>query len=736
MISLLAGFAFPDRAQGQEFIVGGDVSSLRAVLDNGGSYQDSGQTEDALYIMKEHGFNWVRAKLWHTPYDSLTADPEAEKPADPYNGLEDVVQTAVEAKAQGLMFLLDFHYSDTWADPGRQYKPEAWADISDINLLADSLYNYTLAVMTRLKNAGALPDMVQLGNEINFGMLWPQGNPYNGGSWSNLGMLLNAGVQAVRDAEGESDSVLIMIHHADGSSYFFQNVLDQGVHVDYWGRSYYPQWHGTLSDLTNNLEQLDAQFPNQGVVVVETGYRWTAAVANDGKGNALGSGNDLYGYPASVEGQRQFLIKLRNIVDHLPNGHGAGVFYWEPAWLPVDNYGSPMENATLFDWNGNTLPSINGLATDTTYPPPPPEVNLTLRFNTATVRDTLKSNNLLLVLGEFIGYTGLVLSDGRDVSWGKKSSELFATNVGGDYWELTMPVISGDTFKYKLWAGRSISEYGNYEGQVTAGNGLVGDTRMLVVPETDTTFQLEFFNGTGMIVDQYWRPYEVYEDSITIRYRVNMAHVMGTATFTESDLAGIGGTGPLSGPSPKARNFMTREEFSVAGGSFWHFDVRIPASAVSDSGFHQNYKFTVLRDSLVWFAESELRYLTLTETFAGNDTTLHWVFYDDYSMTSRPEEGRAVLPRTSSITSAYPNPFNGEVRVVFTVRRSGPVELAVFNLLGQRVATLVRGVKGAGEHETVWEGRSTTGHPVPSGTYLLRLSSGDVSQQRKITLVR
>ncbi len=206
-------------------------------------FSDSGQVGDLLEIMNDHGFNWFRLKIWHTP-------------EEPYNDLERVIEAAVRGKTLGMNFLLDFHYSDTWADPSHQDKPAAWEDL-DFPDLVDSVYQYTFDVMEALQDTGAMPDMVQIGNEINCGMLWPDGHvcgdDNNPTQWNQLAQLISAGIQAVHDSESEEDTVGIMIHTSSGSTWFFDNLLARVDGIDYLGRSFYPLWHGDFDDLEWSL---------------------------------------------------------------------------------------------------------------------------------------------------------------------------------------------------------------------------------------------------------------------------------------------------------------------------------------------------------------------------------------------------------------------------------------------------------------------------------------------------
>ncbi|HEX9972476.1 MAG TPA: glycosyl hydrolase 53 family protein, partial [bacterium] len=228
------------------FIKGTDISFLPQVEDNGGIYKEAGIQKGPLQIFKDHGFNYIRLKLWHTPDEN-------------YNNLEKVRYMAERIKQSGLKFLLDFHYSDTWADPGHQKKPTAWENIS-FEALKDSVYEYSQKVIQALNNQGTIPDMVQLGNEINSGLLWNDGRiggTYNS-NWANFAALLNEGIRGVHESCESGDSIKIMIHIANaannsGCRWFFDNLIANGVDFDIIGLSFYPWWHGTLSQVKSNL---------------------------------------------------------------------------------------------------------------------------------------------------------------------------------------------------------------------------------------------------------------------------------------------------------------------------------------------------------------------------------------------------------------------------------------------------------------------------------------------------
>ena len=335
------------------FIRGADVSYIPQIEDLGGVYRENQAAKDPLEIFRDNGMNYIRLRLWHSP-------PEG------YNGLEKTIAMAIRVKALGMKFLLNFHYSDSWADPGKQTKPAAWSGLT-YNVLKDSVYQYSKDVILSFKNQGVLPNMVQIGNEIISGMLWNDGRV--GGSfdtdaqWAKFGGLLKEGIRGVRAAIDSADTIKIMIHIDRGGSnsasrWFFDNVTQQNVDFDIIGQSFYPWWHGTLTQLESNINDLPARY-NKEIIVVETAYPWTLNWVNDGGNNFVWNSSQLHaGYPASFSGQRSFMIDLMTIVRNVPNNMGTGVFYWAPEYISVEPFGSIWENVTLFSFLGNVLPAI------------------------------------------------------------------------------------------------------------------------------------------------------------------------------------------------------------------------------------------------------------------------------------------------------------------------------------------------------------------------------------------
>ncbi len=327
---------------------GADISFTHQIEAAGGVYRVDGIAVDLIEACADHGYQIIRLRLWHTP-------------AEPWHALPATILMAQEAKAAGLEFMLDFHYSDTWADPGKQYKPAAWEGIT-FPALVDSMYAYTNAAIRAFRDAGALPDYVQIGNEVSNGMLWDDGRV--GGEWNtpeqwdNFAQLLSAGVAGVRDSLSPPEQPVIIIHNDQGASvgaceWFYDNLVSRGVAFDCIGLSFYPWWHGDIWGLRDNLENLAPRFGRE-IMVVETAYPWTLDWVDDGTNNFVWQESQLHAnYPATPDAQFAFLRDVVAVVEATPVGLGTGVLTWEPGFISVDGGpGNPSENLATFDFDG------------------------------------------------------------------------------------------------------------------------------------------------------------------------------------------------------------------------------------------------------------------------------------------------------------------------------------------------------------------------------------------------
>jgi len=335
---------------------GADLSFTPRLVSLGAQYRVGGEPVDLLGACADAGYGIVRLRLWHTP-------------AEPWHGLDATVAFAREAKARGLDLMLDLHYSDTWADPGHQTKPAAWEGIP-FEALVDSVYAYTNAVVRRFRDAGALPEYVQIGSEISAGMLWDDGRVGWAGSewdtgeqWDRFAALVSAGVAGARGSLAPSERPAVVVHFDHGGNnagcrWFFDNLLARGVAFDAIGLSYYPWWHGEIWRLRDNLVDLAVRYGRE-IMIVEAGYPWTLDWQDDTP-NFVGSESQLHaGYPATPEGQLAFLRDVVTIAEATPGGLGTAVLYWEPGFLAVEGGPeNPYENLTLFDFEGDALPGF------------------------------------------------------------------------------------------------------------------------------------------------------------------------------------------------------------------------------------------------------------------------------------------------------------------------------------------------------------------------------------------
>lgn len=294
------------------YAVGADLSFLKSAEDRGVEFRDvDGTVRPGLDIFRDHGYNWIRLRLFHSP----TRLP---------NDLPYTIALAQAAKERGYRFLLDYHYSDTWADPGHQTTPAAW-DTTDIDVLVDSVFRYTRSTIEAFREAGVMPDMVQLGNEVRNGMMWPLGRlPEH---WDNFARLFKAGLDGIDAGRGQAARPLIMLQYdngadTEGNKAYFDTFHSYHIPYDVIGLSYYPWWHGTLIELRDNILSLLENYPDKDVIVVEVGYR-----PREYGDTALAP------FPEDIEGgpRKAFLEAVNETLLGISDRRVKGIFWWEPA---------------------------------------------------------------------------------------------------------------------------------------------------------------------------------------------------------------------------------------------------------------------------------------------------------------------------------------------------------------------------------------------------------------------
>jgi arabinogalactan endo-1,4-beta-galactosidase len=375
---------------GSSFMRGFDCSMVNQIESAGGVYYTAGGTKmDVLKLLKAYGVNWIRLRIWVNPSSSRSGN----------NTYARTKAVAVRAKKLGLKVLLDFHYSDTWADPSTQCLPAAWDGYTTLSKLGSAVYSYTYTTLKNLSSAGAAPDMVQIGNEIDNGLFLTKSDgsttvpvKCSTGSY-NLYYVLTQASKAVRAA---TPSAKIMIHLSRGGDWniprwFFNYYAAHSgtaatvgtVDFDVIGLSYYPYYssHKTLTSLSNNIASLKTIY-GKDVVIAETSYGWTTSYS-DNTGNVFGTteetaaaslltandGSIWYGITYSTRSGSKYIPAtvanqgnvLRAIIEGAAQGGASGVFYWGGDWIPASGVGSTWENQAMFNFSGKALDSLHAL---------------------------------------------------------------------------------------------------------------------------------------------------------------------------------------------------------------------------------------------------------------------------------------------------------------------------------------------------------------------------------------
>lgn len=366
-----------------KYYKGMDISTLLEVERCGGKFYDKGEERELLSILKDYDVNALRVRLWNDPYS---------EDGKPYgagtNDFETAKKLLRRGKDLGFDILLDYHYSDFWADPGKQFVPKAWRGYS-VEQLGQAVYDYTQATLSELMEEDLLPEMVQVGNELSNGLLWPTGRVPE---YDNIARYVKAGIKAVREASRLSGKdIKVMVHLDNGGNNalyreWFDNFTDRGGDFDIIGLSYYPFWHGTMDMLIDNMKDIALRY-EKDLIVAEVSMGFTmedyASFEKLSKEERKGMATrqelaDKIEFPMTIEGQKDFMKKFLERLKEIPNGRGKGFFYWEPAWIPVPGSGWATEsslkyiedkgpcgnewaNQALFDYRGNALPALEAV---------------------------------------------------------------------------------------------------------------------------------------------------------------------------------------------------------------------------------------------------------------------------------------------------------------------------------------------------------------------------------------
>ena len=359
-----------------QFVKGVDLSTLIELEKCGAKYYDNGKEEDVLSILKKYDADTVRIRVWNDPY---------AEDGTPYGAGTNDVPTSIEIGKRvteaGYGVLLNLHYSDFWADPGKQYKPKAWAEYG-VEEIEKAIYDFTLETVQKFLDAGVKITMIQVGNELSNGLCWPEGKVPN---YDNIAKFVSSGIRACRKIDA---SIPLMIHLDNGGNNalyreWFDNYTKRGEDFEYIGLSYYPFWHGSLDMLEYNMNDIAVRYGKDLIIAeVSMGYtmedyaEYEKLAPDQRKGYATKPALvEKIEYPMTKEGQCGFMKDFLNRVANVADNRGCGFFYWEPAWIPVPGSGWATEvaleyikeagpcgnewaNQALFDYDGNALPAL------------------------------------------------------------------------------------------------------------------------------------------------------------------------------------------------------------------------------------------------------------------------------------------------------------------------------------------------------------------------------------------
>lgn len=444
---------FVERVPGidEDFIKGVDVSSILALEDSGVKfYNQDGKKQDIFKTLGQSGVNYVRVRVWNDPYDS-----QGNGYGGGNNDVEKVIEIGKRATANGMQVLVDFHYSDFWADPAKQQVPKAWKQLS-FEDKKTALHDFTADSLQAMEDAGVDIGMVQIGNETNGAMAGEK-------DWNRMSELFNEGSRAVRALDPE---ILVALHFTNPETAgryasIAKTLEDNKVDYDVFASSYYPFWHGTLKNLSSVLKNVSDTYDKK-VMVAETSYAYTAEDGDGHENTAPKSTGQTLDYPITVQGQTHAVRDVAAAVAEIGDA-GLGVFYWEPAWIPVapdkklkkskmiwEKYGSgwatsfaaeydpedagewyggsAVDNQALFDFNGRPLPSLTVFKYLETGAVAPLKV------------DDVKHPSISVIAGEAIVLPELVTviyndsSEGSvPVTWNEEALQQAISNGAGSY---------------------------------------------------------------------------------------------------------------------------------------------------------------------------------------------------------------------------------------------------------------------------------------------------------------
>ncbi|HCD53648.1 MAG TPA: hypothetical protein DEQ34_14465 [Balneolaceae bacterium] len=706
IVILAATIAKPVAAQ-EAFYFGNDLSYANQMEDCGADFKEDGKVKDVYQIYADHGNNLVRLRLWIKPTWQRSIDqPDGVK--EMYSDYDDVKEAIQRSKAAGMNVLLDFHYSDFWADPGRQILTQNWYFVGPReDALADSVYNYTHKVLSDLNEEGLLPEMIQVGNETNSGIMRHrsmnvnyEGVEFLSDSWSRHAKLFNAGISAARAVADSADTHIdIALHYAgvgSGLEWWYQNAVNNGItDFDVIGFSYYENYHGsTISGIGTQVVRLRNEYPDKKIMILETAYPWTSANF-DGNPNIVSDG--VTGYlPLNPANQLRYMVDLTNAVK---NNGGDGVIFWESAWVSTGcstawSEGSSHDHVAFFRSDTyDFIPSGAGQWMEPyIYALDDPEL--------VTFRVDMKSEEVS---------DGVYLVSDFDGDGEEEVSPMF--DEGRNRYSITRYMEPGSNGEYYFMNGDEpgVRETIPVECASEGGSNRTYDTTGDIY-----SFEFEWASCTSISVIQPQDP------EITVTFAVDMSGVnTSNGVYVTGDFTRVNGSDwsimEMQNLTGNIYTYETKVDTGAEGG--WYFLNR------NDWGYRET-----VPSACVGYYNADRGYF-----LGASDTTFayKWSSCETFDLTAVNIEEESGRTYKIKLDQNYPNPFNPATTITYEIEKPGYIDLSLFTVHGRKVMTLVSGFKAGGSYREVLNASE-----LPSGVYLYRLKAGEAVLTRKLMLIK
>ncbi len=690
----------------ENFYIGNDLSYVNMMEDCGADFKEGGISKDVYQIYADHGNRLVRVRLWVNPnWQKNLEQPDGVK--EIYSNLEDVKETIQRAKSAGMEVLLDFHYSDFWADPGRQVLPNKWYIAgTNENTLADTVYNYTFRVLNNLNNEGLLPEMVQIGNENNSGIMTHRSmnNEFNGqeflsNNWGRHAKLFNAGIKATRDISDSTEKdIKIALHYAGvggGLEWRYGNAISNGItDFDIIGFSYYPAYHGSsISGVGNQVARLKNDYPNKEIIILETGYPWTSQNF-DGAPNIITDIVNEY-TPLSPIVQQRYLVELTKAV---MNAGGNGVIFWESAWVSTScrtpwAQGSAHDHVAFFDYPDNNFIELGAG-----------------NWMQAYIYEDMQSLQTVFRVD---------MKD-EDISNGVYLASDFDGNG-----EFELDKMHNEVNKRYAFT-KYISQDNTGEFFFINGNDLLNRE---VVPENcsnsngNRSYEI---NSDNLLYDFIWGTCDRISDSGSQTEEIKVTFAVDMTGINVSN--GVYVTGDFTEDS--GGNWSI-EQMEKVTGQIYKYEAIVAPNTEGGWYFLNSNSWgnrEVVPTECVGYYTADRGYFIEDEDIIY---AYEWGSCNTFELVDVSVSEEEEVPKNIQLFQNYPNPFNPSTLITYEIIKASVIELSLFNMLGQKVMTIDSGFKSPGKYRIELDAGD-----LPSGNYVYRIVAGGFTESKQLMLLK